>query len=115
MTQSFDHRPDPALGTLLREGLDAGNHAGFVAQVRALIAAEPTSRWAVLASWLRPGLAAAAALALLTALSLQLVGNAAEPVTFAEAVVSSGVPEAAITGAPGPSTDLLLAAVVEGR
>lgn len=115
MTQPFDHQPDPVLGALLREGLGTPNHAAFVAGVRALIAAEPASSWSVLASWLRPGLAAAAGLAALAALSLRLVGATPEPATFAESVVASGVPEAIIAGQPGPTTDLLLAAVVEGR
>lgn len=59
----FDHRPDPELGNALRAALQPGDQSAFVARVmanydRALERATvPT--WEVLASWFRPGLAAA--------------------------------------------------------
>jgi hypothetical protein len=65
---SFDHRPDPELGAALRAALAPkaeDDHAAFVARVmaeydRALERATiPTID--VLASWFRPGVAAAAA------------------------------------------------------
>ena len=63
--ETFDHRPDPELGRALRAALEpaAGDNERFVARVmanydRALEQATvPT--WEVLASWFRPGLAAA--------------------------------------------------------
>jgi hypothetical protein len=67
MHETFDHRPDPELGDALRAALEphpaAGDTARFVTRVmthydRALEQATvPT--WEVLASWFRPGLAAA--------------------------------------------------------
>ena len=58
----FDSRPDPALGARLRECLDAGNHAAFVARVRARLP-RSASQWETLARWARPGIAAALILA----------------------------------------------------
>ena len=61
---SFDHRPDPELGAALRAALETGDQSAFVARVmaqyeRALEGTIPTLD--VLASWFRPGIAAAAA------------------------------------------------------
>ena len=71
--------------------------------------------WSVLATWLRPGLAAAG-IAALAVLGLSMAGGVAElPATFAEVAVAAGVSEVLITAAPGPTPDLLLSAVVEGR
>jgi len=65
-TQPFDHRPDPELGAALRAALEPrDDHAAFVARVMAqyeraqTLAPIPTLD--VLASWFRPGIAAAAA------------------------------------------------------
>lgn len=63
---SFDHRPDPELGAALRAALEPGGHqSAFVARVMAQYDSAlergtiPTLD--VLASWFRPGIAAAAA------------------------------------------------------
>jgi hypothetical protein len=69
---SFDHRPDPALGRLLREHLVPGGHEEFVARMRAAARREglgrpAARRWFGPAAlelpdgWFRPGIAAAAA------------------------------------------------------
>ncbi len=65
-TQPFDHRPDPELGAALRAALEPrDDHAAFVARLMAqyerakTLAPIPTLD--VLASWFRPGIAAAAA------------------------------------------------------
>ncbi|HEY3220073.1 MAG TPA: hypothetical protein VGJ80_05010 [Gemmatimonadales bacterium] len=65
-TKPFDHRPDPELGAALRAALEPRDgHAAFVARVMAQYewasdrASVPTLD--VLASWFRPGIAAAAA------------------------------------------------------
>ncbi len=65
-TQPFDHRPDPELGAALRAALEPrDDHAAFVARLIAqyerakTLAPIPTLD--VLASWFRPGIAAAAA------------------------------------------------------
>ena len=116
MTHPFDHRPDDALGRLLREGLGPDGHEAFVARVSGALAADARGApWSVLATWLRPGLAAAG-IAALAVLGLSMAGGvAALPATFAEVAVAAGVPEVLITAAPGPTPDLLLSAVVEGR
>jgi hypothetical protein len=63
---SFDHRPDPKLGGVLRAALEPqGDHAAFVARVmaqyeRALDRATIPAL-DILASWSRPGIAVAAA------------------------------------------------------
>lgn len=58
----FDSRPDPVLGARLREYLDPGDNAAFVARFRTRL---PRSggQWATLAGWARPGIAAALILA----------------------------------------------------
>ena len=63
----FDHRADAVLGAALREALDPGHHAAFVARVlaRAGEARATAASWAaVLARWARAGLAAAILIAL---------------------------------------------------
>jgi hypothetical protein len=56
---SFDSRPDPTLGKLLRDHLDAGgDHAAFAARVRERLL-DPGTFWEVLARWARPSVAAA--------------------------------------------------------
>ncbi len=63
---SFDHRPDPELGAALRAALDPrSDHAAFVARVMAqydrALQRGTVPMLDVLASWFRPGVAAAAA------------------------------------------------------
>jgi hypothetical protein len=65
-THPFDHRPDPELGAALRAALEpTDDHKAFVARVMAQYeraldrASVPTL--VVLASWFRPGIAAAVA------------------------------------------------------
>jgi hypothetical protein len=58
----FDSRPDPVLGARLRECLDPGDNAAFVARVRSRLP-RYGSQWDTLARWARPGIAAALILA----------------------------------------------------
>jgi len=63
---SFDHRPDPELGVALRAALESsGDQSAFVARVMAqyqsALERETIPTLDVLASWFRPGIAAAAA------------------------------------------------------
>lgn len=67
MTQRlpFDHRPDRLLGEALREVLDPGDGAAFVARVVARAEQLRTGTWdTVLAGWARVGVAAAMIIAL---------------------------------------------------
>ena len=65
----FDHRPDGELGGLLRDALTPGGESAFVWRVMTLVderemaAAAELPWWQVLRGWVRPGLAAALALA----------------------------------------------------
>ena len=68
--ERFDHRPDPELGEALRAALEPhGGQAEFVAGVMAryedAIGRAPAPAWQVLASWSRPGIAAALVAALI--------------------------------------------------
>lgn len=59
----FAHEPDPELGALLREALEADDAAGFAARVVARLRTEPQdSVFEALTRWSMPGLAAAAVL-----------------------------------------------------
>jgi len=61
----FDHRPDLVLGKALREALDPGDPAGFVARVLARAEQVRVASWdVVLARWARAGVAAAVVVAL---------------------------------------------------
>ena len=119
MTNPFDSGPDERLGALLRAHLDASEHGAFVARVRrALARPAPDTSWDVLAAWVRPGLAAAAALALAVSLWIGLgAAGDIEPVSLADAVQSTGLPETLLAGSggDGASTDAMLAAVVGER
>src|SRR6266566_3281610 len=63
---SFDHRPDPELGAALRAALEPkDDHAAFAARVMAqyerALGRASVATLDVLASWFRPGIAAAGA------------------------------------------------------
>src|SRR2546425_12917628 len=65
-SQMFDHRPDPELGAALRATLEPReDQSAFVARVMAgydeALRRATVPTWDVLASWFRPGVAAAAA------------------------------------------------------
>src|SRR5947199_9496434 len=65
-SQMFDHRPDPELAAALRAALEPRDgQSAFVARVMAgydeALRRATVPTWDVLASWFRPGVAAAAA------------------------------------------------------
>lgn len=110
----FDARPDERLGHLLREYLDAPDHAVFVARVRAAVARETPTSWDVLAAWARPGLAAVAVVAFLMGLWLGIRpgAGAGEPMAL-EDTAPVGAPAQLVGAAAPPGPDLMLAAVME--
>jgi len=113
MTSPFDARPDEAIGRLLREHLGGADSVVFAARVRAAIAGEADTAWDVLARWARPGLVAAAAVALTVGLWLRIgSGGEMESITLADAVQAAGVPEALLTAPSSSSADAVLAAIV---
>jgi anti-sigma-K factor RskA len=71
--ESIGPERDAELGTLLRAAFDDGADAAFAARVRgALVRERREGTWDVLAHWLRPGLAAAAAVILAVLLGMQV-------------------------------------------
>jgi negative regulator of sigma E activity len=116
MSNPFDHAPDEQLGQLLRAGLPVPAHDDFVHRTLALLAAEPRrSSWDVLGTWLRPGLVAAAILALAFSMWLRLTPVTPTEASLADAVHSAGMPNALLSTSSTASSDYLLAAAVEGR
>jgi hypothetical protein len=93
--------PDEVVGRLLRESLEGENAAGFAARVlEALHMERRDSAFDVLARWTRPGLAAAALLALAVGLWLG---------------IAMGRQSAALDDDLLPEPDLVVAALVGGR
>jgi len=86
----FDHRPDPVLGAALRDALTGNHPLAFVARVTAAIADWQSSYWEVLASWARPGIAAAVA-ALIAGF---LVGGEGRAATAVDLLASTADPSA---------------------
>ena len=104
----FDPERDAALGALLREALTAGDQSGFLARVRASVALTRQERTLdVLARWLRPNVAAAAAIMLLGAALwwYEAANSRAGTATVAELLVSDSV----------PGREVLLAGLLEAR
>jgi len=71
--ESIGPERDPELGALLRAAFDDGQDAAFAVRVRAQLGRERREgTWDVLAHWLRPGLAAAAAIIFAALVGMQL-------------------------------------------
>ena len=117
----FDHRPDPELGNALRAALDPGDQPGFVARVmsnydRALEQATvPT--WEVLASWFRPGLAAAIVALIAGFLVGQAVLNTGDTETIETAMAPAEGPglAALVTAPDPPDASVVFTSLVESR
>lgn len=108
----FDATPDVALGRLLREHLDAGEDAPFLARLRSAVAAERATSWDVLAEWARPGLVAAATIVIGLSLWLSAQRNADMP-TLADAIQPSGAPTRILAGAQETRSDVVLVSWME--
>ena len=103
--ESIGPERDPELGALLRAALDDGADAAFAHRVRGALARERREgTWEVLAHWLRPGLAAAAAIifAVLVGMQLSPAGEA-RPEALSDQML-------AVEGAP--VSDIVLAELV---
>ncbi|HYT71600.1 MAG TPA: hypothetical protein VEK78_09470 [Gemmatimonadales bacterium] len=111
MTQEplpFDHRPDPVLGAALRQALDPGDAAAFVAVV--LARADETRAFAgswhgVLARWARVGLGAAVLLALAGGYLVERAGATGGTPSVTEALIAPR--------AQAPEVEVVLASVLE--
>jgi hypothetical protein len=127
----FDHRPDPELGAALRAALEPQtDQAGFVARVLAAyddaLERSTVPTWEVLASWFRPGVAAAAAALLagfLIGRTFLFTGAAgvAAPVSMDAAIASSAVAGAGrgvaalVTAPTPPDPSIVFTSLVEQR
>jgi len=116
MTSPFNSGPDEALGRLLRDALEPAHHDAFVTRMAAAVRAEAReTTWDILAGWARPGIAAAAAIALTLAMWLaQSRAPDGGVATIADAVESS-VPTLLLSGGADAGTDAVLAAMVGDR
>lgn len=117
----FDHRPDPELGNALRAALQPRDQSAFVARVmgnydRALQRATvPT--WEVLASWFRPGLAAAI-IALIAGFVFGLAvlnGRDTESIETAMAPAEGPGLAALVTAPDPPDASIVFTSLVESR
>jgi anti-sigma-K factor RskA len=107
--ESIGPERDAELGALLRAALDDGADAAFAARVRgALVRERREGTWDVLAHWLRPGLAAAAAIifAVLVGLQLSPVRDTSRPESLSDQLLAA-------EGTPG--SDIVLAGLVGER
>jgi len=117
----FDHRPDPELGAALRAALQPADDSAFVRRVmanydRALERATvPT--WEVLASWFRPGLAAAIVALIAGFVFGQAVLNSRTPESMETAMAPvEGPGLAALVTAPDPpDPSVVFTSLVESR
>lgn len=101
----FDHERDVELGAVLRAHLEGADPAAFAARVRRALATEiPLGPFDVLGGWLRPGVAAAALIALAAGWWITS-GTRAE--------VASGTPVEIF--ASGGATDVMLATASGAR
>ncbi len=109
----FDDRPDPELGSRLREALTGPAPEAFLARLRAAVAgAEREDQWEVLDRWSRPGVfAAAAAAALLLWLGARgVLGPAHDP-----AGTGAILPAYTVAAPQGEAREQFYLAVMEGR
>jgi len=120
-SQAFDHRPDPELGAALRSALEPkDDHQVFAARVMAhydrALDRGTVPTLDVLASWFRPGIAAAAA-ALLAGF---LIGRAVltpAPASIDAAMASLEGPglAALVTAQDPPDASVVFASLVDQR
>jgi len=120
-TQPFDHRPDPELGAALRAALEPkDDQKAFVARVMALYegaldrSTVPTLD--VLASWFRPGIAAAVAALIVGFLFGRTVLTPAPASIDAAMAPLEGQGLAALVTAPDPpDASVVFASLVDQR
>lgn len=106
--EPFDATPDRALGQLLREHLDPGNHDAFVAR---LMARRPAPMWDVLARWTRAGIAAAAIIGGILALGSRAELSASENLALSDAIA----PASMLSADSVPVAGGTLTAILEDR
>lgn len=118
---SFDHRPDPTIGQLLRDHLSGEDDAGFVARMR--LAARSTEwrgrpasgEWDLLARWFRPGIAAAAAVLVGALLGVGAGDTGSSTLSLAEALGPVEAPAELLAADAQPDPQVLLSPLLEAR
>jgi len=111
MTQDntpFDHRPDPVLGSALRQALAPGDESAFVAALMGSAERAGAASWdAVLARWARVGVAAAVIVVLVAGYVMRR-----SPATAASRLAP--VADALLTpAAQGAELDVVLTSVMD--
>lgn len=117
---SFDHRPDPTIGRLLREHLSATDAAAFVARVRQAAQGlrqleRPAGEWDLLAGWFRPGIAAAAAVLVAALVGVRMGDGSSTTVSLAEALGPVEAPSELLAATAQPDPQVLLSPLLEER
>lgn len=123
---SFDHRPDPALGRLLREHLVQGDDHGFVVRMQAAARQAGLGRqpmpvwrtrtdWSVPDGWFRPGIAAAAAVLLCALVGAQVVEHRSGAASLAEALRPAEAPSELFSADAQLDPQLLLSPLLEAQ
>lgn len=119
--QSFDHRPDPELGAAVRDALAPhGDPAAFVARVMSqydhALDRASIPMLEILASWFRPGIAAAAAalvLGFLFGRTVLMPGTAPASIDAAMAPAEGPGLAALVTAQDPPDASVVFASLVE--
>ena len=121
---SFDHRPDPAIGRLLREHLVPQDDAEFVTRMQAAArhaglgsrAARPwrgVAGWDVPDRWFRPGIAAAAAILVGALIGVGIVERGSRQMWLAESLRPAEAPAELFAADQRPDPQLLLRRLLE--
>src|SRR5438445_13320650 len=120
-SQMFDHRPDPELAAALRAALEPRDgESAFVARVMAgydeALRRATVPTWDVLASWFRPGVAAAAA-ALIAGFLIGRTVLTPAPASFDAALAPLEGPglAALVTAQDPPDASVVFTSLVEQR
>ena len=116
---SFDHRPDPVIGRLLRDHLGVDDHEAFVARMEDVVRQRrrsrqplPPAEWELLARWFRPGIAAAAAILVGALVGAGLGERGASTVSLAQTLGPAEAP-AELLAAETPDPQVLLSRLLE--
>jgi hypothetical protein len=118
---SFDHRPDPAIGRLLREHLVPQDDAEFLTRMQAAArhaglgrrSAWPWRARDVPDGWFRPGIAAAAAILVGALLGVGIVERGSRQVWLAESLRPAEAPAELFAADQRPDPQLLLTRLLE--
>jgi hypothetical protein len=116
---SFDHRPDPVIGRLLRDHVGVDDHEAFVARMRDAARQgrrsrqpAPLAEWELLARWFRPGIAAAAAILVGALIGAGLGERSASTASLAQTLGPAEAP-AELLAAETPDPQVLLSPLLE--